>query len=245
MDDNRRLAEALERIGADYSVHEVEKKTGRIVDPPEVRDPNRLVTFGSYAMQRFADENGYRPGVFPVTPFIEEAAWDAFLLNSRARTRVVPAGYVPDMMRFESAAFFLRPMADSKEILAGVLPAGEIARVVANALAGGLDQETMLMLSKPAVVLKEWRLWVVGGEVVTHSLYREGQRVVYRHEIDIDALSFGKRMAAANPRYAEAYVMDVCRTGDGMRLLETNAIGAAGYYAGDMLALACAIEELG
>jgi len=101
------------------------------------------------------------------------------------------------------------------------------------------------MLTTPVTIQKEWRIWVVREEVVTYSLYKEGSRVIYRLEIDEDALQFAETMVTANPNYATAYVMDICRTGDGLRLLETNCINAAGFYAADVMKLATAIEALG
>jgi hypothetical protein len=85
---------------------------------------------------------------------------------------------------------------------------------------------------------------VVRDQVVTYSLYKEGARVVYRPEIDQDALDFGRRLVALNPGYAEAYVIDICRTDDGLRMLETNCINAAGFYAADLTRLVGAIEAL-
>lgn len=51
-------------------------------------------------------------------------------------------------------------------------------------------------------------------------------------------------LAARNRACAPAYVMDICRTDDGLRLLETNCINAAGFYAADVVRLARAIDAL-
>ena len=93
--------------------------------------------------------------------------------------------------------------------------------------------------------MREWRLWVVNGQIVTWSLYKEGSRVVYRNEVDDDALAFAQRMVDINPGYSPAYVIDVCRTEDGLKLLETNCINAAGFYAADLVKLTAAIDGIG
>ena len=82
---------------------------------------------------------------------------------------------------------------------------------------GALRPESKLMLAMPAQISKEWRLWAVDGRIVAYSLYKEGVRVVYRQEIDDDALQFAQRMIGLNPGYARAYVIDICRTADGLR----------------------------
>ena len=131
------------------------------------------------------------------------------------------------------------------------MPTGEIIALANKVLAleeheiprGSLRHDTELMFTKPVRILKEWRLWVVREEIVTFSLYKAGSRVVYRHEIDEDALEFAKGLVMANPDYAPAYVIDICRTDDGLKMLETNCINAAGFYEADLLKLVSSINR--
>ena len=92
--------------------------------------------------------------------------------------------------------------------------------------------------------MKEWRIWIINDVVRTFSLYKEGSRVIYRPEIDQDAADFAEQMVRLNPSYARAYVMDICRTATGLKMLETNCINAAGFYAADLLKLADAIHHI-
>jgi ATP-grasp domain, R2K clade family 3 len=41
----------------------------------------------------------------------------------------------------------------------------------------------------------------------------------------------------------EAFVIDVCETSDGLRIVEINTLNAAGFYAGDVQKLALCLEE--
>ncbi|WP_217991929.1 ATP-grasp domain-containing protein [Rhodobacter maris] len=147
----------------------------------------------------------------------------------------------------------MRPVADGKEQAGKVRPASEILEIARKVMTldpeeiphGSLRPETRMMLTQPVRILTEWRIWVVAGEVVTFLLYKEGDRVTYRSEIDADALAFAQGLARLNPGYATAYVMDICRTESGLKLLETNCINAAGFYAADVMTLAAAIDALG
>jgi hypothetical protein len=47
-----------------------------------------------------------------------------------------------------------------------------------------------------------------------------------------------------NPGYSPAYVVDICRTEEALKLLETNCINAAGFYAADLTKLAADIDGL-
>ena len=142
-------------------------------------------------------------------------------------------------------------MNDSKEEPGNVKSAREIIDLANKVLAleeheipnGSLRHDTEMMFTKPVRILKEWRLWAVRDEIVTFSLYKDGSRVVYRHEIDDDALEFAKMLVKANPDYAPAYVIDICRTDDGLRMLETNCINAAGFYEADLSKLVSSIDE--
>lgn len=190
--------------------------------------------------------------MFKLRPFVNEQAWHPYLLNG-PESVFLSLNEIPEQLPDDDRLWFFRPVGDSKEIAGSVKPTGDIRALALKVLAlteneipkGSLRHDTQLMLSRPARIFKEWRLWVVGGEVVTHSLYKEGARVVYRPEIDADALAFGQRMVDINPNYAQAYVIDICRTDDGLRMLETNCINAAGFYAADLMRLAAAIDALG
>lgn len=250
-EDTRALAPALERLGLPYSWHKVVPFVGDLLPEPTIADPHDVVLFGSYTLWRYAERHGLRPGVFRIAPFVHEPAWHPHLLNG-ADALFMTLRDVPDRLEDDGREWFVRPVEDSKEEPGRVRTAAEIVALARKVVAlnedelprGSLRHDTALMLTEPRRILREWRVWAVGGEVVTYSLYKEGSRVVYRHEIDDDALAFARRMVASNPGYAPAYVLDMCRTDDGLHLLETNCINAAGLYAADVAKLAAAVDCL-
>lgn len=251
-EDTAKLAEALDRLGLPYTWHKVVPFEGRLIPDPEVADPKNVVLFGSYVLWRVAEARGWRPGVFRIRPFVHEAAWQPFLLNGPG-ARFMTLRDVPDELDADDRPWFLRPVDDSKAQPGAVCTSAEIVATARKVLvlsedeipSGSLRHDTELMLCPPVRIQREWRVWIVRDRVVTASLYKEGTRVVYRPEIDEDALAFVRAIVAANPGYATAYVLDVCRTADGLRLLETNCINAAGFYAADLARLAAAIDDLG
>lgn len=250
-EDTRKLGKVLERLQIPHSWHKVVPFVGDLTPEPLVTDPNRVVLFGSYSLWRFAKRKGYSPGVFKLRPFVHERPWQPHLLNG-ADAVFLSLKDVPDRLENDGRLWFLRPVDDSKEEPGNVKSTEEIHSLANKVLAladseipdGSLRHDTELMLTRPVRILKEWRLWVVNDRVVTHSLYKEGSRVVYRHEIDEDVLAFAAQMVALNPGYAKAYVLDVCRTGEGLQLLETNCFNAAGFYAADLQQLVAAIEAV-
>ena len=244
------MADALDRLEIPYTWHKVVPFVGELTPAPTIIDPNAVVLFGSYTLWRYAQGNDLKPGVFKIRPFVHEATWHPFLLNG-ADALFLTLRDVPKQLPDDGKLWFMRPIEDSKEVPGNVKSALEIIDLANKVLAleeheipkGSLRHDTEIMLTKPVRILKEWRLWVVLDEIVTFSLYKEGARVIYRHEIDEDALAFAKRLVEANPDYAPAYVIDICRTDDGLKMLETNCINAAGFYEADLTNLVSAINE--
>lgn len=248
--DNVPMAELLDRMGIPYSVH----SKLRDVAVPElvVDDPNRVVVFGYYSAQAFARDRGYKPGVFELAPYVLEEAWQPYLLNPRAAATIVKVSDIGECVSHDERRYFVRPVEDSKTMSGTVLTGTELRAKAAAVMelpperlvAGRLAPDTELLLSTPTTIQKEWRVWVVAGEVVTWSLYKMAGQMVVRQEIDEDALEFVRSMIEVNPGYSEAYVIDVCRAEDGLRIIETNCINASGYYDADLQKLIGAIEGL-
>jgi len=244
------MADALDRLEIPYTWHKVVPFVGDLTPAPTIENPNAVVMFGSYTLWRYAEARKLKPGVFKLRPFVYEEAWHPFLLNG-VDALFITLRDVPGTLPDDGRDWFLRPVDDSKEEPGSVKSSSEIIELANRVLAleeteiprGSLRHDTQLMFTEPVRIQKEWRLWVVRGEIVTHSLYKEGARVVYRHEIDDDALEFANGLVRANPGYSPAYVIDICRTDDGLKMLETNCINAAGFYEADLLRLASEIDK--
>jgi len=239
-EDTSRLAEVLDRAGETYSLHKVVPFVGELDPEPNIVDPN-VVMFGSYSLRHYARQHGLTPGVWELRPYLNEYAWQEYLLNGPHNTRKVllkDLGGLP----LDDTLYFIRPVEDSKEIAGTVMDVNEILYTVKSVMGlrpdeyiqGSLRPDTEMMLGTPVNIQAEWRNWIVGDELITSSLYKQGRKVLYREGIDDDAREFVKDMVACNPGYAGAYVLDVCRSDGQLYILETNCINAAGFYAADL-----------
>lgn len=251
-EDTLKLEPILERMGLPHSTHKVVPFEGTLIPEPTIADRNNVVLFGSYTLWRYAQQYNLRPGVFKLRPFLYEDAWHAYLLNG-ANAKVVRLRDIPALTLADDQLVFMRPVDDSKEEPGRVWKVADLKALAHKVCAlpiedipmGALRHETEVMLTKPVEIQKEWRIWVVKDRIVTFSLYKEGPRVIYRPEIDDDAMTFAQMLVTENPGYADAYVMDICRTADGLKMLETNCINAAGLYAADLSKLVAAISDWG
>lgn len=92
-----------------------------------------------------------------------------------------------------------------------------------------MRRELLVQASKPQTIIKEARLWIIGGQIVAAVYYRFGKDVTFEREVAPEGLEFAERMIALF-EVAEAFVMDICLTYDGWKIVEINCINSAGFY---------------
>lgn len=259
-EDTSNLAVALERFGIDHSFHKVVPFVGELTPEPEIKDPSKVLLFGSYGLRHYAKKNNLTPGVFELRPFFYEKNWEPYLLNGPRNSDTATVREMADIADLSLLEYdhigeylnFIRPIEDSKEIAGTVMTYREIVNMCQKVMAvpeedlirGSLGHDTLMMLSEPTNIYQEWRIWVVNNKIITYSQYKQGRKVLYLPYIDDDALQFANRMIELNSDYSPAYVLDVCRTEKNqLSILETNCINAAGLYAADLNKLVMAFEE--
>jgi hypothetical protein len=109
----------------------------------------------------------------------------------------------------------------------------------------GFDPETMVLMARPKKVGREWRLVVVNGKVIAGSQYRNAHEVEESPGCPEEALRFAATvLERVNWRPAPAFVMDVCESEDGLRVLELGSFGCSGHYAADVAVVVRAASEL-
>ena len=90
--------------------------------------------------------------------------------------------------------------------------------------------KTRNLVSPTKDIQQEVRCWVVGGKVVTTSLYKMGSRVVYEnYDHQTEYWDYAQSMV---DKYqpAEAFVIDIALADDKLRIIEVNNINCAGFY---------------
>lgn len=245
-DDMARLMAALADQGvphtavrkppmADYLVH-MEDKDRRV----ELRPDGLVFAYGSTTLHEVSTAMGWTPGFVDGPPMDEcDAAWGAHMLNHGARIETLGTMAVPD------EPVFIRPLDDGKPFAGKVeTPEGfEEWRQGILDVKGwtNLPPSTKVVVGKPRRIDAEWRLAVVDGKVATSSLYRDGSRLRHETGCPPEVLAFAaERIAEWQPR--AAFVLDVAATPEGLRIVETNSISSAGFYAMDMALYVAAIE---
>jgi hypothetical protein len=238
------LVSVLERFNIPYSVHKVVPFIGELVPPAEPKQ-DKVICMGSYSVRHSAKANGWNPGVYDLMPmnFVEQMkAWGPHMLNADSQ-----------VVKFKNACVtddtFIRPVDDSKYFAGKVFTATEFCEwqekvcLLKEDHGTSLTEDTLIQLCQPKVIFAEYRFWVVNGKIVTQSLYKRGDRVAYSRDVDPRFDLFVRcRIQAWQPH--QAFVIDVCDTPAGIKVVELNTLNAAGFYAADVQKLLMALEEL-
>jgi hypothetical protein len=236
------LIASFERLGLEYEivkappfVEEIEFKTTR----------KDVFAFGALKMARLASKYDWFPGML-MTPNHDYEAYrphyGANLLNYDSK--VVP---IVEDIKWEHEQYFIRPTLDSKNFTGRVFFKNTWKKfrneLFENGYTQTLTPDTLVQYAEPKKIYKEIRFFIVGDKIVTGSQYRLGQyTLAYSDIIDNEAYEFCQKMIAIF-KLAEAFVMDVCLTPDGWKIVECGCINCAGFYKADMMKLICALEE--
>jgi hypothetical protein len=243
------LVSNLERFGIPHSVHKVVPFVGELHPDIDVPD-GKVVCMGSYSMRHIARRKGWNPGVYDLAgvSFLDQfCAWGGMLLN--AESRICSFG---SLVLTEPT--FVRPEDDTKSFAGKVFQPDEWnewrEKIVRDGKAYGytVTEDTRVIASAPKEIHSEARYWIVNDHVATSSMYRQAGEVRYGPVIDAEFDWFvgglTTKMSTNYWRPADAYCLDVCRTPNGMKVVEINTLNSAGYYDADMQKLVMAIEEM-
>lgn len=226
-----------------FSEHKVIPFIGEL-EPTPILETNNVICFGSYAMRHIAKKNNWNPGVidlFEQNFIIQRDNWGDWMLN-----------YDSDVLPFKDVvltdARFMRPIDDSKYFAGKVFEPEEFhdwqhkVCDLKEDFGDSLTGDTIVQVCSYKEIYSEYRFWIVGGEIVTYSLYKRGDKVIYENRADLNIIHFvNQAIRIWSP--ADAYVLDVCDTPDGIKIVEINTINAAGLYSADVQKLVMSLEE--
>ena len=241
------LINALTALEVPYSVHKIIPFVHQL--EPDINPTGKVIVMGAYTMNKIAKDRGWTPGSYLNDAFdyqLQCQKWPGHMLNGDAAFSTMEDAAL-DVA--DEDAIFVRPVEDMKCFAGQVMAYKEFTDWQYDIVNAGLDSwyplnaDTQIMISPVKKIYTETRVWVVDHKVVTASTYRVGKALHYSNMVDADIIEFVKERDA-QWRPDVAYVMDVARTPDGLKIVEINNINASGFYAGDVGKIVMALEEL-
>lgn len=224
-----------------------------IVPPEEARngfdklgnEEECVIFYGSLETAKLIRETKkWIPGVF-----YDKKAYDCssyyphlgkHLLNGN-KYAFFPYGELHRMKDFLYAVFgeedtiFIRPDNGSKEFTGKIVYKERFEKEIEIAGFYGISSNFMVLVSSPKNIQKEWRFFIVDGQVVTGSLYKDGYNKVKLPVYDDGALELAKKVGIGSYQPDRAWVLDICQTQVGnYYVLEIGCFSCSGIYGADI-----------
>ena len=242
------LIAALERQGVPYS---------EVMKPPfadwlcdenkervELDVGHDVFVTGTLSMRLVSERYDWNPGY--VEGMNQETiieAWGEEVLNHDAQIAAFRDLVVPDQ------PFFARPVEDTKSFSGTVYNPQDFIdcrkRVMnIETSEATITGDDLVMTSTLKKIYAEYRLFVIDGKIVTGSRYKLGSRVEYSETLDPAMLEYARaRIKEFCP--IKAMCLDIAHIEgpEPYKVIETNSISSAGFYACDMNAFVGAINE--
>lgn len=230
------LVDAFQKLGLNWAAFPFPPFIGRV---PDFDWDGPIVYYGSTGLvKRVAD-----PGALARNP---QAALFFNHLDHKPScyaTRLGDAylnhnGYACSISDFlddaDPSPRFIRPNSGLKVFAGGVFDPSGFKDFYSAAQANGLQPATTIWVAEPQTIEREFRTWVVDSEVVAVVGYKIGSKILPWYEPeDSPTLAYIKAFAAEQAKkltHLGAYVLDICITPDGLRVIEINCIHSAGFY---------------
>jgi hypothetical protein len=107
------------------------------------------------------------------------------------------------------------------------------------------DPTMPVLVARSKPLGSEWRLIVAHGEVIAGSRYRDGTSRAVSPDFPGEVIDFVRNVLQAVPwRPAPIFIVDVCESEEGLRMLELNSFGCSGHYQADAAVVVEAASRL-
>jgi hypothetical protein len=238
------LISTLEKSGVEFEI----VKVLPFIDTIEMKTNRKdIFAFGALKMAEMSKFYGWNPGVLMTENhnyLIYKDYYKNNLLNYDSKIVKLMEDF-----KWDIDQYFIRPTEDSKSFTGKVFDKQEWKEYRNYLLTNGHrfapTVDTDIQVSIPKKIYREIRFFIVGGKVVTGSQYRLGGKLslnMINAVIDSDAIKFCEEMINIF-QLASSFVMDVCLTENGWKIVECGCINCAGFYASDMQKLVNTIDN--
>lgn len=265
------FVEALDRLDIEYLIIKPVPFTNRImpadfdsfeqdindVEEPYIDTTQNIMAFGATSLTRIAKARGWYPGTYMNENFTYEKWSEGYGLENilNPDSIVQRLGDYFDLSGFEGTNVFVRPVLDSKTFNGEVKSKYDfkdwqqtikfMEEFMTDELVDipMLNKDTIIAVAAAKKIYSEYRLFVVDRTIVTASMYKLGADLTITEDVDKRVLWFAQGMIQ-QWRPAQAFVMDIADTPDGLKVIEINNINSSGFYACDPQKIIVAIESL-
>lgn len=249
-DNHERLADAITKAG--HKMISWDDFWWENGDWPSLENEHTIFHGSLGNANRIASELSWKPGAYCNTSAFECHAWyekaRSWLLHEKWVFSIVsefvsePAHCLAEIG--SSEAFFVRPDSPLKPFSGRVIQRDKLSF---EALDYGFyyeDQNLPIVITPVSDVEIEWRFVIAGHEVIASSAYEASDRIESNSECPSDVVDYAKEVAMALIPPDPLYILDVCKAGGIIKLIEINPFSGADLYACDRQAIVSAVEGI-
>lgn len=228
--DCEKVIEILDELGLGYETIELDSSIEAIVVKTDRKD---IFVFGSVKLARLTKSNTHwYPGSFYGGNHLFEV-YSAYYKDNLLNYKTKVFKFEDILEWAENEQKFIKPYKDAKIFTGKVFTKTKWQDFVADSLLNPktplLTKDSLIQVSIPQEIIKEARLWIVGKLVVASVYYKFHKDITFESEVSSDGLVFAKKMIDIF-NVAEGFVMDICLTPNGWKIVEINCINSAGFY---------------
>lgn len=186
----------------------------------------------AYASTDFAEGIFYDKDVFSMKNYFDK--WNDNMLNHDSE--ILTFGQILNK-DYDNGTWFVRPIYDDKSFSGRVMSFQDIQnleRSLAESNNPYLDENTLVAISKPKKITKEWRHFIVDKEIVSSSRYAEnGMISKSSSDVPNELLGFVReRCREYVPN--DIFVMDTALCNGQYKIVECNCFNDTGFYNHDI-----------
>lgn len=208
---------------------EIEGKVPVIVGP--------VVFYGSLDGQKIVNKYEWFPGVWNNPELFNETRLIQAIGNQALNYDAKNVLFKDVLRETQWDPFFIKPNSDTKDFAGMIAIKDEFEPWYMRMKTIGYLPEHVedhnVIISSPKMIGKEWRLVVLEQEIIAYSVYRQYQKILPKKECPAEVLDYAKYILSLyNP--APVFVLDICETLNGLRVIEANGFNSAGLYRCDI-----------
>lgn len=224
-----KIFDALEELNIDYDVINIPPTAEQIDFKIDRKD---VFVYGSVTIARLAKQNrDWIPGSFYGGNHLYEVYSKYYgenLLNYNVSVHTISE----QLDWGKGEVKFIKPYKEAKIFTGKVFTEPEWKDFVFEALesqSNRINEDSLVQVSEAKRMIKEARLWIVGGQIIDGGYYKFNDNAAFEEKISEDGLSFANEMIRLF-NLEEAFVMDICLADEGWKIVEINCINSSGFY---------------
>lgn len=246
-ENDMKIRHALNALGVEYV--EIDKRPFERLDANTLDDREFDFVYGSTNL--IEDLMGEVSGIYFNEDNFNYKTWSDHygnhLFNDPKESQIMTIGNAHDETMEENKLYFMRPVKDLKSFSGTVVNKKEFMTFIEEVKAGSytaLNNDVEIVIAPAYKIEKEWRCFMVNGEVATASQYRSnGNLEISRANIPDEMMVFAKSMAEIwSPE--KVFTLDVGLSKNTFYIIEAQCANTSGFYDCDIEALVNHINKV-